>query len=112
MKKIEAILKKDKLSFVKRGLADAGFPALTITEVTGRGKQGTPIEISPGSVIYADPLPKVKIEIVTADSEYKEAVDIIMQKAKTGVIGDGKIFVSTVDAVYRVRDGASSDDII
>ena len=112
MKKIEAILKKDKLSFVKRGLADAGFTALTITEVTGRGKQGTPIEISPGSVIYADPLPKVKIEIVLADDLVEKAIETIQNAAKTGRIGDGKIFVYNIEDAIRIRTGETGLDAI
>lgn len=112
MKKIEAIVKRDKLSFVKRGLADIGFPALTITEVTGRGKQGSPIEIPGSEKIYADPLPKVKIEIIAIDSDCEKIVKKIIEKASTNKIGDGKIFISEISNVYRVRDGESGEKII
>lgn len=112
MKKIEAIIKRDKLSFVRRGLADAGFTALTTYEVTGRGKQSAPISIPGATTIYADPLPKQKIDIIVKDDELERALEVIIAKARTGEIGDGKIFISDVLDVVRIRDGIRGEDTI
>jgi nitrogen regulatory protein P-II 1 len=103
MKKIEAIIKPDMFSYVKVALAKAGYTSLTAYEVKGRGKQSGIIETVSGKTIRADILPKIKIEIVVEDKDVKDVADIIIKTAGTGTIGDGKIFVSTVDEVIRIR---------
>ena len=112
MKKIEAVIKPDMFSYVKGALAQAGYPSLTSYEVKGRGKQSGLIETVSGKTIRADILPKTKIEIVVEDEDVKEVTDIIIKTAGTGTIGDGKIFVSTVDEVIRIRTRERGSDAI
>jgi len=112
MKQIEAIIKTDKLEFVKKALAEGGFPALTTYEVKGRGRQTGIVQTVNGHTLYADLLPKTKIEIVVKNDRVDEAVDIIVENARTGSIGDGKIFISSLDDVVRVRTGESGEDAI
>ena len=112
MKKIEAIIKPDMFSYVKVALAKAGYPSLTAYEVKGRGKQSGIIETVSGKKIRADILPKTKIEIVVEDKEVKEVTDIIVETTCTGTIGDGKIFISTIDDAIRIRTGERSNDAI
>ncbi len=112
MKKIEAIIKPDMFSYVKVALAKAGYPSLTAYDVKGRGKQSGIIETVSGKTIRADILPKIKVEIIVEDKEVEEVTDIIMKTAGTGTIGDGKIFVSTVDEVIRIRTGERDSDAI
>ncbi|HZR09750.1 MAG TPA: P-II family nitrogen regulator [Myxococcales bacterium] len=105
MKKIEAIIKPFKLDEVKEALADVGVLGLTVTEVKGFGRQKGHTELYRGAEYVVDFLPKVKIEIVLSDELVAKALEAIERAAKTGRIGDGKIFVSTVDEVVRIRTG-------
>jgi nitrogen regulatory protein PII len=103
MKKIEAIIKPFKLNDVKDSLAAAGIQGMTVSEVKGFGRQKGHTEIYRGSEYTVDFLPKIKLEIVVADAQADEAVAAIIKAAKTGKIGDGKIFVSAVDESIRIR---------
>ncbi len=112
MKKIEAIVKPFKLDEVKEALQDAGFQGITVTEVKGFGRQKGHTELYRGAEYVVDFLPKVKIEIVVADHMAEEAVEAIRNAAQTGRIGDGKIFVSTIDQAIRIRTGETGEDAI
>jgi len=112
MKKIEAIIKPFKLEEVKDGLHDIGVVGMTVTEVKGFGRQKGHTEIYRGSEYTVDFLPKLKLEIIVDDSMVKDAVDAIINKAKTGRIGDGKIFVYNVEEVTRIRTGETGKDAI
>ena len=103
MKKIEAIIKPFKLEEVKDALAELGVEGMTVTEVKGFGRQKGHTEIYRGSEYTVDFLPKVKIEIVLADDMVDKAVSIVVGAAKTGKIGDGKVFVSPVEEAVRIR---------
>ncbi|HAV61054.1 MAG TPA: P-II family nitrogen regulator [Verrucomicrobiales bacterium] len=103
MKKLEAIIKPFKLEEVKQALSDIGVEGMTITEVKGFGRQKGHTEIYRGSEYTVDFLPKIKIEIVMDDEEIAGAVAAVIKAAKTGKIGDGKIFVSPVDEAVRIR---------
>jgi len=103
MKKIEAIIKPFKLTEVKDALNELGIAGMTVTEVKGFGRQKGHTEIYRGSEYTVDFLPKIKIETVVADTQVKAAVEAIVKAAKTGKIGDGKIFVSTIDEAIRIR---------
>ena len=103
MKKIEAIIKPFKLNEVKVALHEVGLLGMTVSEVKGFGRQKGHTEIYRGSEYTVDFLPKIKIEIVLADSEVQVAVDAIVKAAKTGKIGDGKVFISTVEDAVRIR---------
>jgi nitrogen regulatory protein P-II 1 len=103
MKKIEAIIKPFKLDEVKEALAAAGVEGMTVSEVKGFGRQKGHTEIYRGNEYTVDFLPKIKLEIVVADSVVQSAVDAIVKAAKTGKIGDGKVFVSSVEDVLRIR---------
>ncbi|HXN82568.1 MAG TPA: P-II family nitrogen regulator [Myxococcales bacterium] len=105
MKKIEAIIKPFKLDEVKEALADVGVLGLTVTEVKGFGRQKGHTELYRGAEYVVDFLPKVKIEVVLSDDLVSKALEAIERAARTGRIGDGKIFVSTVDEVVRIRTG-------
>lgn len=112
MKKIEAIIKPFKLDDVKEALTEIGIQGMTITEVKGFGRQKGHAEIYRGAEYLIDFLPKIKIEIVVRDSQVREIVEIIERTAKTEKIGDGKIFVSTIDEVIRIRTGETGEDAI
>jgi nitrogen regulatory protein PII len=103
MKKIEAIIKPFKLEEVKDALGEIGIEGMTVTEVKGFGRQKGHTEIYRGSEYTVDFLPKIKIELVLADEKLDEAVDAIVKTAKTGKIGDGKVFVSMVEEAVRIR---------
>ena len=103
MKKIEAIIKPFKLEEVKDALADIGIEGMTVSEVKGFGRQKGHTEIYRGSEYTVDFLPKIKIEVVVVDSLVDTAVSTIVKAAKTGKIGDGKVFVSTVEEAVRIR---------
>jgi nitrogen regulatory protein P-II 1 len=103
MKKIEAIIKPFKLEEVKDALGEIGIEGMTVSEVKGFGRQKGHTEIYRGSEYTVDFLPKVKIEIVLSDSQLENAVATIVKAAKTGKIGDGKVFVSNVDEAIRIR---------
>ena len=103
MKKIEAIIKPFKLEEVKDALGEIGIEGMTVTEVKGFGRQKGHTEIYRGSEYTVDFLPKIKIEIVIPAEKLDEAVEAIVKTAKTGKIGDGKVFVSTIDEAVRIR---------
>ena len=103
MKKIEAIIKPFKLQDVKDALNALGIQGMTVTEVKGFGRQKGHTEIYRGSEYTVDFLPKVKIETVLPDAQVQAAVDAIIAAAKTGKIGDGKVFVSTIEEAWRIR---------
>jgi nitrogen regulatory protein PII len=103
MKKIEAIIKPFKLEDVKEALAAIGVEGMTVTEVKGFGRQKGHTEIYRGSEYTVDFLPKIKLEVVLADAQSAAAVDAIVKAAKTGKIGDGKVFVSTIENAVRIR---------
>ena len=103
MKRIEAIIKPFKLEEVKEALAEIGVEGMTVTEVKGFGRQKGHTEIYRGSEYTVDFLPKIKIEVVVADGLLQSALDAILKAAKTGKIGDGKIFVAPVEEAVRIR---------
>jgi nitrogen regulatory protein PII len=103
MKKIEAIIKPFKLEDVKEALSELGVEGMTVSEVKGFGRQKGHTEIYRGSEYTVDFLPKIKLEVVLADSNVNAAVDAIVKAAKTGKIGDGKVFVSPIDNAIRIR---------
>lgn len=109
MKKIEAIIRHYKLEDVKNALTVAGVQGMTVTEVRGFGRQRGHKEMYRGAEYTVDFLPKVKLEIVVADNAVREAVDTILRVARTGQIGDGKIFVSDLQDVIRIRTGETSE---
>src|SRR5262249_25971281 len=109
MKKIEAIVKPFKLEEVKDALAQVGIEGMTITEVKGFGRQKGHTEIYRGSEYTVDFLPKIKIELVVSDTAVHTAVDSIIKAAKTGKIGDGKVFVTPVDEAVRIRTEEKGD---
>lgn len=112
MKKIEAIIKPFKLEEVKEALHEIGVEGMTVSEVKGFGRQKGHTEIYRGSEYTVDFLPKVKIEIVIADNLTQKAVDAIIKAAKTGKIGDGKVFVSQIDEAYRIRTEEKGDKAV
>jgi len=103
MKKIEAIIKPFKLEEVKEALTGIGIEGMTVSEVKGFGRQKGHTEIYRGSEYTVDFLPKVKLEIVVADARVNAAVDAIVKSAKTGKIGDGKVFVTAIETAVRIR---------
>jgi nitrogen regulatory protein P-II 1 len=112
MKKIEAIIKPFKLEDVKSALADLQIEGMTVTEVKGFGRQKGHTEIYRGSEYTVDFLPKIKIEVVMADSLVESATAAIVAAAKTGKIGDGKIFVMSVDEAIRIRTDETGDKAV
>jgi nitrogen regulatory protein P-II 1 len=112
MKKIEAIIKPFKLNDVKAALNEIGIQGMTVTEVKGFGRQKGHTEIYRGSEYTIDFLPKIKIESVLPDNLAKQAVQAIIKAAKTGKIGDGKVFVSTIDDAFRIRTEEQGDSAV
>ncbi len=112
MKKIEAIIKPFKLDDVKEGLTSIGIKGITVSEVKGFGRQRGHKEIYRGAEYQVDFVPKVKIEVVIDASMAAEALAVIQDKAKTGAIGDGKIFVMPIEEVIRIRTGETGRDAI
>ncbi|MGD9802170.1 MAG: P-II family nitrogen regulator [Hyphomicrobiaceae bacterium] len=112
MKLITAIIKPFKLEEVRSALTDLGFQGMTVTEVKGYGRQKGHTEIYRGAEYAVNFLPKVKIEVVVADSEADKAVDAIATAAKTGQIGDGKIFVAPIEHTVRIRTGETDDNAL
>lgn len=112
MKKIEAVIKPFKLDEVREALSDIGVTGLTVTEVKGFGRQKGHTELYRGAEYVVDFLPKVKLEIVIADSLLDRALETIISAARTGKIGDGKIFVSNMEQVVRIRTGESGEAAI
>ncbi len=112
MKKIEAIVKPFKLQDVKDALQEAGIQGMTVTEVKGFGRQKGHTEIYRGSEYTVDFMPKVKLELVLPDSQIQAAVEAIIKSAKTGKIGDGKVFVLPVADAIRIRTDERGDDAV
>jgi nitrogen regulatory protein P-II 1 len=112
MKKIEAIIKPFKLDEVKKALNDIQIEGMTVTEVKGFGRQKGHTELYRGAEYVVDFLPKVMIEVVTTDAMAPKAVDAIVEAAKTGKIGDGKIFISSVEETVRIRTGEKGDEAL
>ena len=112
MKKIEAIIKPFKLDEVREALSEIGVSGLTVTEVKGFGRQKGHTELYRGAEYVVDFLPKVKLEIVVAESLLDRAMEAIVTAARTGKIGDGKIFVSNVEQVVRIRTGEIGEEAI
>jgi len=112
MKKVEAIIKPFKLDEVKDALAEVGIQGMTVTEVKGFGRTGGKKEVYRGSAYVVDFVPKVKLEIVVPDHLVQSVTDAIEKSAKTGRIGDGKIFVSSIDEAIRIRTGERGEDAI
>ncbi len=112
MKKIEAIIKPFKLDEVKDALSEVGVQGMTVTEVKGFGRTGGKKEVYRGSAYVVDFVPKVKLEIVVPDDLAHQVVDAIEKAAKTGRIGDGKIFLSTIDDAVRIRTGERAEEAI
>ena len=112
MKKIEAIIKPFKLDEVKEALQDVGVQGLSVVEVKGFGRQKGHTELYRGAEYVVDFLPKVKIEVVLADDQLDAAIEAIVAAAKTDKIGDGKIFVSTVEQAIRIRTGEENEEAV
>ena len=112
MKKIEAIIKPFKLDDVREALAEAGVSGLTVTEVKGFGRQKGHTELYRGAEYVVDFLPKVKVELVVADDILDRCIEAITSAARTGKIGDGKIFVTPVEQVVRIRTGEQGPEAI
>jgi nitrogen regulatory protein P-II 1 len=109
MKKIEAIVKPFKLDEVREALSEVGITGLTVTEVKGFGRQKGHTELYRGAEYVVDFLPKVRIEVILADAMVERAIEAIIKAARTGKIGDGKIFVTAVEQVVRIRTGESGE---
>ena len=112
MKKIEAIIKPFKLDEVKEALQEVGIQGLSVIEVKGFGRQKGHTELYRGAEYVVDFLPKVKIEVVLPDDQVESAIEAIVTAAKTEKIGDGKIFVSTIEQAIRIRTGESGEDAL
>ena len=112
MKKIEAIIKPFKLTEVKDALNELGIQGMTVSEVKGFGRQKGHTEIYRGSEYTVDFLPKIKVETVVADNQVKAAVDAIIKAAKTGKIGDGKVFVTGIEEAIRIRTDERGDNAV
>ena len=112
MKKVEAIIKPFKLDEVKEALHDVGIKGITVTEAKGFGRQKGHTELYRGAEYVVDFLPKVKIEIVITDEQTEACIEAITEAARTGKIGDGKIFVTPVEKVVRIRTGEQNEDAV
>ena len=112
MKKIEAIIKPFKLEEVKDALAGVGIEGMTVAEVKGLGRQKGHTEIYRGSEYTVDFLPKIKLEVAVTDDNLEAAITAVADTAKTGKIGDGKIFVSTIDEAIRIRTNEKGDEAL
>ncbi len=112
MKQITAVVKPFKLEEVREALADCGVTGLTVTEVKGFGRQKGHTELYRGAEYVVDFLPKVKVEVVVKDEDTDRCVDAIVKAARTGKIGDGKIFITTVERVVRIRTGETDESAV
>jgi nitrogen regulatory protein P-II 1 len=112
MKKVEAIIKPFKLDEVKEALGEIGIQGMTVSEVKGFGRQKGHTELYRGAEYVVDFLPKIKMEIIVKDDLVQRVIDTIQNAATTGRIGDGKIFVTTVDEVLRIRTGEKGDEAL
>ncbi|MCL1036865.1 nitrogen regulatory protein P-II [Shewanella corallii] len=112
MKKVEAIIKPFKLDDVREALADIGITGMTVSEVKGFGRQKGHTELYRGAEYMVDFLPKVKIELVIQDELLDQALEVIVETARTGKIGDGKIFVTDIERVIRIRTGEENEEAV
>jgi nitrogen regulatory protein P-II 1 len=112
MKKIEAIIKPFKLDDVREALSEVGVSGMTVTEVKGFGRQKGHTELYRGAEYNVDFLPKVKIELIVTNEQLERCIETIMKTAQTGKIGDGKIFVSDVERVIRIRTGEENEEAV
>ena len=112
MRKVEAIIKPFKLDEVKEALNEIGIQGITVSEVKGFGRQKGHTELYRGAEYVVDFIPKIKMEIIVADDMVAQVVDAIAEGAKTGRIGDGKIFVTPIDEIVRIRTGERGEDAI
>ncbi|MBY5922803.1 nitrogen regulatory protein P-II [Ferrimonas balearica] len=112
MKKLEAVIKPFKLDDVREALGEIGITGMTVQEVKGFGRQKGHTELYRGAEYMVDFLPKVKIEVVIADELLDQAIEAIVETARTGKIGDGKIFVTDIERVIRIRTGEENEDAI
>lgn len=112
MKKVEAIIKPFKLDEVKDALSQLGINGMTVTEVKGFGRQKGHVEVYRGTEYEVNFIPKIKIEVIVPDSIINKVIDVIVSKAKTGSIGDGKLFISSLEDVVRIRTGERGEAAI
>jgi nitrogen regulatory protein P-II 1 len=112
VKKIEAVIKPFKLDEVREALSEVGITGLTVTEVKGFGRQKGHTELYRGAEYVVDFLPKIKVEVIVPDTIVEQAIEAIIKSARTGKIGDGKIFVSTVEQVIRIRTGETGEEAV
>lgn len=112
MKKIEAVIREEQLPMVRRALEDVGYPGITISQVRGHGRQKGVTQQWRGREFTVDLLPKVKLEMIVADPDAQRIAQTIAENARTGAVGDGKIWVSDVATIIRVRTGESGDTAI
>ncbi len=112
MKKIECVIRPTRVDAVKEALTEIGVVGMTIVDVRGYGRQRGRTEKYRGNTYVVNLLPKVKIEVIVPDSRVDDVISTMLENAQTGEVGDGKIFVSTVENVYRIRTGESGEDIL
>lgn len=112
MKKIEAIIKPFKLEDVKDALTEAGITGMTVSDVKGYGRQQGHSELYRGAEYVVDFLPKIKLELIVAEEDVESTIEVITEAAKTGKIGDGKIFVSPIEKIVRIRTGEEDEEAI
>ena len=112
MKKIEAIIRPEKVDEVRKAIESVGYPGITITEAEGHGKQKGVVQQWRGETYRVEFLPKVKLEIVAGDADAEKIVQAIIKSAKTGAVGDGKIFVSTVSDAIKIRTGERGESAL
>ncbi len=112
MKKIEAVIKPFKLEDVKDALTEAGITGMTVSDVKGYGRQQGHSELYRGAEYVVDFLPKIKLELIVAEESVDSTIELIINSAKTGKIGDGKIFVSSIEKTVRIRTGEEDEDEI
>lgn len=112
MKRVEAIIRSEKVDDVRRALEKVGFPGLNLTEVEGHGKQKGVVQQWRGEQYRVELMPKVRLEVVAGDADVKKIIQAIQAAAKTGAVGDGKIFVTPVEQVIRIRTGETGDSAL
>jgi len=112
MKKIEAIIRPERVSVVRKALEEVGYPGITITDVRGHGAQKGSVQHFRGTEFVVDILHKVKLELVVDDTAVDKIIKVVCEQGRTGEVGDGKIFVSTIDQVVRVRTGETGEKAI
>ena len=112
MKKIEAVIREERMPLVRQALEEVGYPGITITQVRGHGRQKGVTQVWRGKEYTVDLLPKVKLELIVADVDATKLAEVIVENARTGQVGDGKIWVSDVGTIIRVRTGEAGDTAI